>query len=245
MKFSGIFLWPVLAAISFAQSAPASQPVAETAPSAASSAQVNALIERVNKNAQDMQANLSVMRVDRWKTDNGTKRSTQADVDSLERNLKDALPEIVAQLRNSPDSLPVTFKLYRNLDALYDVFSSVAESAGAFGSKDDYQALATDLDELEKTRRSFAERMDTLSTSKESEITALHVQLHDAQAKLAEAPPPPKKIVDDDQPPPAPKPVKKKPKVPKPPPAQPPTQSQPTNSQTSSQQNQQQPPQSH
>jgi hypothetical protein len=243
MKFSSIFLGPALAAFSLAQSTPANQPVAETAPSAASSAQVNALLERVDKTAQNMQANLSAMRVDRWKTDAGTKRSTEGDVDSLQRNLKDALPEIMTQLRDAPDSLPATFKLYRNLDALYDVFSSVTESAGAFGSKDDYQSLANDLDELEKARRSFAERMDTLSTSKEGEITALHVQLHDAQAKLAAAPPPEKKVVDDNGPAPAAKPVKKKPKVPKPPSAsQPQTQS--TNSQTDSQPAQPQP-QSH
>jgi hypothetical protein len=247
MKVRVFLLGPALAAMSLAQSAPANQPVAETAPAAASSAQVNGLLERVNKTAQSMQANLSAMRIDRWKTDTNTKRSTEGDVDSLQRNLKDALPEIMSQLRNAPDSLPATFKLYRNLDALYDVFSSVTESAGAFGSRDDYQALANDLDDLEKTRRALAERMDALSTSKESEITALHVQLHDAQAKLAEAPPPPKKVVDDNEAPPAPKPVKKKPKVPKPPsatPSQTQTQSQTTDSQTGSQPNPQQP-QSH
>ncbi|HEX8815274.1 MAG TPA: hypothetical protein VF753_07225 [Terriglobales bacterium] len=240
MKFSLLFLWAAMAAASFAQSAP-SQPVAQTAPSAASSAQVNALLQQVEETAQSMQSNLSAMRVDRWKTDAGTRRSTQEDVDSLQRNLKDALPEITGQLRNAPESLPATFKLYRNLDALYDVFSSVTESAGAFGSKDDYQALANDLSDLEKNRRSLAERMDTLSTSKESEITALHVQLHDAQAALAAVPPPPKKIVDDDQPVPAPKPVKKKPKVPKPPSSTPTqTQSQPANSQAGSQSTQSQ-----
>jgi hypothetical protein len=247
MKFRFFPVWLAFGAILFAQSPSANQPVAETAPSAASSAQVNALLERVEKNAQDMQSNLSAMRIDRWKTDSSTKRNTEGDVDSLQRNLKDALPEIISQLRNAPDSLPATFKLYRNLDALYDVFSSVTESAGAFGSKDDYQALATDLDELEKSRRSLAERMDTLSTSKESEITALHVQLHDAQAALAAVPPPPKKVVDDDQPAPAPKPVKKKTKVPKPPSATPSqAQSQSTGSQSGSETTQQQnQPQSH
>jgi hypothetical protein len=208
-------LWSTLAVAAMAQSAPPSQPAAEPVPYA-SSGQVNSLLEQVQKTAQSMQTDLSQLRIERWKTDANTRRGTAGDVASVQRNLRDALPEIIGQLRSAPESLPATFKLYRNLDALYDVFSSVVEAAGAFGSKDDYQSLATDLDELEKNRRSLAERMDALASSKEGEITALRGQLHDAQAALAAVPPPaPKKVVAEDTEPP--KPVKKKPKVPKPP----------------------------
>jgi hypothetical protein len=214
MKSSRFLLWCVIAAAAMAQSAPSGQPAAEPGLSA-SARQVTALLEQVEKTAQDMQADLSRLRIERWKTDANTRRGTLGDVASVQKNLQNALPEIINQLRNAPESLPATFKLYRNLDALYDVFGSVAEAAGAFGSKDDYQSLANDLNELEKNRRSFAERMDTLSNSKEGEITALRVQLHDAQAALAAVPPPPKKVVAEDTEPP--KPVKKKPKVPKPP----------------------------
>jgi hypothetical protein len=214
MSFLRFLLWSAMAGAALAQTAPPSPPAAEPVPYA-SAKQVNSLLEQVQKTAQDMQADLSQMRIERWKTDANTRRSTLDDVESVQRNLRDALPEIIGQVRNAPESLPATFKLYRNLDALYDVFSSVAESAGAFGSKDEYQSLANDLNQLEKNRRSFAERMDTLANSKEGEITALRGQLHDAQAALAAVPPPPpKKVVAEDTEPP--KPVKKKPKVPKP-----------------------------
>ena len=217
MKFLSFLLCCATAA-ALAQTPPPSQQAAEAVPNA-SARQVNSLLEQVQKTAQDMQADLSALRVERWKTDANTRRSTLGDVDSVERNLRDALPEIVGQVRNAPESMPATFKLYRNLDALYDVFSSIAESAGAFGSKDEYQSLANDLNELEKSRRSFAERVDALANSKEGEITALRGQLHDAQAALAAVPPPPpKKVVAEDTEPP--KPVKKKPKVPKPPAAE-------------------------
>ena len=215
MKFLGLFLCCATAA-TVAQTAPPSQQAAEGTQNA-SARQVNSLLEQVKKTAQDMQGDLSALRIERWKTDANTRRSTLGDVDSVERNLRDALPEIVGQVRNAPESMPATFKLYRNLDALYDVFSSIAEAAGAFGSKDEYQSLANDLNELEKSRRSFAERVDALANSKEGEITALRGQLHDAQAALAAVPPPapPKKVLAEDTEPP--KPVKKKPKVPKPP----------------------------
>ena len=74
-------------------------------------------------------------------------------MDSIQRNLQNALPEMIGQLRNAPEDLPATFKLYRNLDALYDVLGSVVESTGAFGSKDDFQALANDLSSFEGTRK--------------------------------------------------------------------------------------------
>ena len=98
--------------------------------------------------------------------------------------------------RASPENLTSTFKLYRNLDALYDVFESVAESAGAFGSKDEFQSLENDVSAFEKARRSFAERMETLAGAKEIEVTRLRAALQSAQATHRRQPP--KKIVVDD-----------------------------------------------
>ncbi len=98
-----------------------------------------------NKLRSPSQLDLAKLRIEKWKTDANTKRGSQGDADSIERNLQTALPEIIGRLRNSPENLTVTFKLYRNLDALYDVFGSVAESAGAFGGKDEYQSLQNDL----------------------------------------------------------------------------------------------------
>ncbi len=171
-----------------------------------------------------MQADLAKLRIDRWKTDSNTKHGTQGDVESIQRNLQGALPEMISQLKNSPEGLEPTFKLYRNLDALYDVFSSVVESAGAFGSRDDYQSLQNSLGELERARRSFAERMDSLSTSKEQELTQLRTQVRALQAQATPSEPAKKVVVDDTQPTKAAKKkpvVKKKPVAPTPAPAAP------------------------
>jgi len=116
-------------------------------------------------------------------------------------------------LRASPESLTSTFKLYRNLDALYDVFESVAESAGAFGSKDEFQSLENDVSAFEKERRSVAERMEALAGAKENEVTRLRAALQTAQANTPVAPA--KKTVIDDTAP-AKKPAPKKKAAPKP-----------------------------
>ena len=87
------------------------------------------------------------------------------------------------------------------------MFESVAESAGAFGSKDEFQSLENDVSTFERLRRSVAERMETLAGAKEVEVTRLRAALQSAQANTPSAPP--KKIVVDDEAP-AKKPVKKK-----------------------------------
>ena len=111
---------------------------------------------------------------------------------------------MIGQLRNSPEDLPATFKLYRNLDALYDVLGGIVESAGAFGPKDDFQSLSNDLSGFEGTRKQLADRTNNLAASKEQEIVRLRAELKTAQAAIPVAPP--KKIVVDDN-----EPVKKKP----------------------------------
>jgi hypothetical protein len=140
------------------------------------------------------------------------------------------MPELVNQLKSSPENLTATFKLYRNLDALCDVFGSVVESAGAFGPRDDFQALQNDLDALQRSRRAVADRMENLSTSKESEVARLRTQVQTLQAAQATPPPAPKKTVVDDNGPPAKKPVKKKRPAPKPASPAPGSTTQPANS---------------
>ena len=154
---------------------------------------------------------LARLRIDKWKADSGTKHQTQGDTESVNRNLQNALPGMLADLKNSPENLALTFKVYRNLDALYDVFSSLAESTGAFGSKDEFQSLSKDLSSLEDSRRAFADRLDKLANAEETELGQLRVALQQARAEAA----PKKVVVDHTAPPPKKPPVHKKP-VPKP-----------------------------
>ena len=213
--FRRYWVLPLLLAAAAAQVTPAAPSAAAPPVPYASVSQLNLVLSQLEQVSQSMQVNLAKLRIEKWKTDSNTKHGTQADVDSIERNLQMALPEIVGELRASPENIAATFKLYRNLDALYDVFGPVVESAGAFGSKDEFQSVQNDLSSLERSRRALAERMETLASTKEGELTQLRTQVRDLQAAAAPPPAPPKKVVVDDTEPPK-KPVKKKP-VPKPP----------------------------
>jgi hypothetical protein len=194
--------------------APQGEPVSYT-----SVTQVNGLLAQLEATSKSTQDDLTKLRIERWKTDNASKKQALGNVDSIQRNLQNALPAMIGQLRNAPEDLSATFKLYRNLDALYDVLGSIVESAGAFGSKDDFQVLANDLTSFEGTRKQIAERLENLATSKEQEIVHLRTDLKTAQAAIP-AEPPKKVVVDDTEPVKKPavkkKPVAKKPATPPP-----------------------------
>jgi hypothetical protein len=212
--FRPYWVLPLLLASATAQVTPSAPPTAAPPVPYTSVSQLNLLLTQLEQVSQAMQVNLAKLRIEKWKTDSNTKRGAQADVESIERNLQMALPEIIGQLRASPENIAATFKLYRNLDALYDVFGPVVESAGAFGSRDEFQSVQNDLNALERSRRSLADRMEALASTKEGELTQLRTQVRDLQAAAAPPPAPPKKVVVDDTEPPK-KPVKKKP-APKP-----------------------------
>ena len=205
-----------------AQSGPAAGPGAGGPPSTtdgapaqgqpvsyASVTELNGLLGQLESGSKNAQGDLAKVRVDRWKTDGSYKKQILANVESIQRNLQSALPEMIGKLRATPEDVPATFRLYRNLDALYDVMGSVVESVGAFGGKDEFQALSNDLNAFEGTRKQIAERIESLSSAKEAEITRLRTELKTAQAAKPVAPPQ-KTVVDDTAPAKKP-PAKKKP----------------------------------
>ena len=176
----------------------------------ASITQLNGLLGQLEQTSKTTQADLVKLRIEHWKADGSYKKQALGNVDSIQRNLQGALPEMISQMRTTPEDLPATFKLYRNLDALYDVLGSVVEGAGAFGAKDDLQSLSNDLNSFEATRRQLAERMENLSSAKEAEIARLRTDLKTARAAIP-AEPPKKVVVDDTEPPKKPAAKKKAP----------------------------------
>jgi hypothetical protein len=195
-----------------AQSAPETPP--QPPVSYASVSQVNTLLGNLQQASQSIAVDLAKLRIDKWKTDSSVKKQAQGDVESLSRNVQDAMPGLIDAVRNSPEDIAATFKLYHNLDALHDVLSSVAETAGAFGPREQYQPLANDANNIDSVRRDLANRIQSLAANKEAELNRLRAALTAAQAA---PPPPPKKTVIDDTEPAKPVAKKKKPKTVKPP----------------------------
>ena len=174
--------------------------------------ELNQILGNLDQASQATQTDLGHLRIEKWKTDGNTKKQTESDVESIQRNLQNAMPALINDLKASPENLAQTFKVYRNLDALYDVISSVVESTGAFGSKEEFQALNRDLGSLQDSRRAVADRLDRVASAKETEIGQLRSALQAARTEAA----PKKTVVDDTAPTPAKKPAPKKKATPKP-----------------------------
>lgn len=164
-----------------------------------STAPVFSELDRLQTVSSAMNGVISQMKIDKWKADSNTKHQTEANAQSIQRNLTSALPGMISSVRSAPQDLGAEFKLYRNLNALYDVVSSLTESAGAFGPKGDYEALAQQLDALDGIRRNLGDSLEQLSASTQSQLDQLRTQVKTLQAQ-ANASPPKKVVVDDTQP---------------------------------------------
>lgn len=175
--------------------------VAQTAPAPAQPApamdvQLSNLLTQLERASLDANGALGRIRVDKWKTNSDQKQQAQANIQSLQRNLSYAIPELTSKIRQAPQDLSANFKLYRNLNALYDVLLNVAESAGAFGPKDQYDTLAQPVSSLDQVRHDLGDRLDQLTAANQSELNQLRSQVQ--AIRQAEVAAPPKKIVIDD-----------------------------------------------
>jgi hypothetical protein len=155
---------------------------------------IHATLQDIERTAQSAALDITRLRIEKWKTDSSVKDQAQANADSLERNMTAALPALTSAVRAAPQDLAANFKLYRNLNALYDVFEGLTESAGAFGPKQDFESLSQHVMALDAYRRSFGDYLEQLAASKDAEL----VRLRTATQRPVQAPPPKKIIVDND-----------------------------------------------
>lgn len=194
-----LFLAGATALAQTSANAPSAAAGPEHAPSAGSTSTVSVLadLDRLQATASQTTLDLGHLRIDKWKADGESKQQAQANADSVQRNLTSALPGLIDAVRSAPQDLNAEFKLYRNLNALYDVFASLTEATGAFGPKGDFQALAQQLETIDSVRRSMGNTLEQLTSSTQTELNQLRNQIRNYQ-QAAPAPPPPKKVVVDD-----------------------------------------------
>src|SRR5256885_3626554 len=176
----------------------------DSIPPAVNLTQLSQTLSQLDQSAQQTSMDLSRLRIDKWKTNSDSKRQAQADADSVRTNMMAALPSMTAAVRATPTALAPTLKLYRDVNLLYDILASLAESAGAFGGKDDFNALAQDQQALDSARRLIADYLESLAAFKDSELVRLRTQAATTQSSLS------RKVIDDNEPPPTRKPAKKK-----------------------------------
>ncbi len=180
----------VLSCAAFAQ-----QPMPSAAP-----VDVQSLISRIDQTAQAAALDIARLRIERWKTEKDVRAQSQANSDSISRNLSNALPTLTSAVRTSPQDFAANFKLYRNLNALYDVMKSLTESAGAFGPKEDYQSIGQYTASIDEYRRSLGDYLENLSAAKDQELVKLRAAAGSSSTHAKSGRGANKIIIDDNAP---------------------------------------------
>jgi hypothetical protein len=157
------------------------------------------IYDPVQQAAQATAGDLGKLRIDKWKTDGSSKQQAQEMAQSITRNLNSALPDILQQARAASGNLGPQFKLYHDLTAIYETFSTLTDAASSFGQRADAEALLRDLNALDQARRSLADYIQNLAAQNDAQVAQLRTQLAQAQQSLA-AQQQKKVIVDDQQP---------------------------------------------
>ncbi len=190
----------------------AARPTQTAAPAVTPPPDVTPVLAQIESSVQRSLSDLGRLHVNKWKTDSQQKQQAESNTTSLQRNMQVALPGLIAQVRSEPQNVGNSFKLYRNINALYDVLSSLTESAGAFGPKEEFQALATDVNDFDTARRTLADHVESLATFTLAQLNSLRAEQQQirAAAAAAAAAAPPKKIIVDDETTPKKKTVRKK-----------------------------------
>ncbi|HEX3662807.1 MAG TPA: hypothetical protein VHU89_15340 [Acidobacteriaceae bacterium] len=145
------------------------------------------------------QVNQAISNVDirHWKAPSSVKSAAAGDISSIQRDLSGTLAGLMSQAQAAPGSIPSSFAVYRNVDALYDTLLRVVETADLSAPDPDAMALETALKQLEEARTDLGERILAATQAQQNEV----VRLRTVIARAAAAPPKPvRTIVVDDGP---------------------------------------------
>jgi hypothetical protein len=202
-----------------AQTQAPANPQLQTTPQAGD---LNAIMQQVQQATSSASVNIGRLRIEKWKTDSQQKQQMQQVADSLQKNIANAVPGLIGDVQNTRGGVLASFKLYHNVNVLYEFLSSMAEAAGAFGKREEYQPLEGDAAALDTARQNLSIYIEQAAGKIESANRGSNaVQARQTQATVV---PGKKVIVIDDGDVPAPKHAKSTKKKASPPPATAPAQ---------------------
>lgn len=159
------------AARSAAQTGPVPAQAQVTSSTMAINATQPAWFDQLRETSQRAESNIARLQIDRWKTSPAEREQARSASESIRRNLSYAVPELMQKLHDAPASLSANFRLYRNLNALYDTFSLLVAGAGTFAGREQASDLDADLAQIDSIRRQLAERIDQLAVIGDAELT--------------------------------------------------------------------------
>jgi hypothetical protein len=161
-------------------------------------------LQQVSIAAAHLRRALDSINVSKWKAPGDVRQTTMSDVDSMQRDVADTLPNLINTALGDPAKVSPAFSVYRNVDALYDVLLRVSETAQLAGSND-ARLLEDQRTALEDSRTQLGAAL--LQSTQVQDAEVVHLR---STAAAATPPPPATKTVIDDGPSTKPKTTKKR-----------------------------------
>ena len=177
------------------------------APAAAAAQQtgridLNAVLNELQRVSSATNADIANIRFDRWgagwklwKGHGGQKKDDMEHIAaSLQKNLTDAIPGLIHDVQAARGSISTSFKLYHDVDVVYDYLGRLADAAEANGKKEEYQPLSEDVAAFESVRQKLSTYIEQAAVAIEStgKLPAMNSPAAGGSHHL------PKKIVVDD-----------------------------------------------
>lgn len=177
------------------------QPVQVAAPPV----NLDAILAQVQKATSSASVNIGHLRIEKWRTDADQKQQLQQIAEALQRNIATALPGLMNDVQTSKGGVLASFKLYHNLNVVYENLSYLADVTGSLGKKEEFEPLAQDAQSLESARSNLSTYIEQTATKLEVAYVQLRTAEQAREAAAASAPPK-VMVIDDDT---KPKPKKK------------------------------------
>jgi hypothetical protein len=132
----------------------------------------------------DIQNTTLSLNISRWKAPGSIRDETQQNINSIQRDLGNTLPGLIAQADAAPAAVSPSFAVYRNIDALYDVLLRVSETADLAAPEEEANSVASSLQRLEAARSQLGDVILHTSQRNEAQIVALGAAVRSAKAAL-------------------------------------------------------------
>jgi len=178
-------------------------------------ADLNTILLQIQQAAASANANIGKLRIEKWKTDSDQKKQLLQVAESLQKNIANAVPGLINDVQASKGGALTSFKLYHNMNVLYEFLSGLADAAGSLGKREEYEPLAADAAAIDTARQNLSayieQAVGRLEAANRPPASGTTAQTHPNATPV-----PGKKVVviDEDEAPPkkksATKPTKKK-----------------------------------
>jgi hypothetical protein len=196
-------LLPLTAPISFCQTpAPAAAAQSQAAqPPVKPSDLLHPALNQINQT-------IVALNISRWKAPGEVRAGTQQNVDSIQRDLNNTLPGLLATADAASGTVSAIFPVYRNIDALYDVLLRVSQTGNLAAPQNEATSITSALEKLESARADLGTAILNASRNNEAEVIRLQTAIQ--QAAAAKAATPPKTTIVNDGPTPSTSTAKKR-----------------------------------